>query len=399
MLFFVIALAVIALVYGYSGWRLLAPANLSLPLILAAWAVIVLLAVLPLVHLLYIRSSAAPGWLRHATAWVAYLGVGLAVVTFSLVLVRDLAWLAWQGLDGLGRLLHTPAAASVSQTDALASPARRQFLLNASGAGVMALSAVLCGYGLFRARQRPGIAHVRIPVADLPRAFEGLRIVQITDLHVGATIHRPFVEAVVDAVNGLDADIVALTGDLADGTVSELAHHVEPLGRLRARLGRYFVTGNHEYYSELEPWLGQARALGFDLLLNEHRVLQRGAHQLVIGGVTDDGGGHYRPDHAPDPVAALAGAPTGPRVVLAHQPRQAPAAVRAGADLVLSGHTHGGQFIPWKYVVSLQQPWIEGLHRVHGSSWVYVSRGTGYWGPPLRLGAPSEITCLTLTRA
>jgi len=399
MLFFVIALVVIALVYGYSGWRLLAPVDLSLPLVLAAWAVILLLALLPLVHLLYIRSCAAPGWLRHGTAWVAYLGVGLAVVTFSLVLLRDLAWLAWWGVEQVGRLVQSPAGATAHPADALASPARRQFLLNASGAGVMALSAVLCGYGLFRARQRPGITHVRVPIAGLPPAFAGLRIAQITDLHVGSTIRRPFVEAVVEAVNSLDADIVVFTGDLADGTVAELAHHVEPLGHLRARMGRYFVTGNHEYYTELEPWLDRVRELGFDLLLNEHRVLHRGAHQLVIGGVTDDGGGRHRPDHAPNPVAALAGAPAAPRLVLAHQPRQAPAAVRAGADLVLSGHTHGGQFIPWKYVVPLQQPWIEGLHRIDGSSWIYVSRGTGYWGPPLRLGAPSEVTCLTLTRA
>ena len=145
--------------------------------------------------------------------------------------------------------------------------------------------------------------------------------------------------------------------------------------------------------------MDHVKALGFDLLLNEHRVIDHQGQHLVLGAITDQGGGGFRPDHAPDPVAALAGAPPGPRVVLAHQPVSGPAVARAGADLVLSGHTHGGQFIPWKFVVPLQQPWLEGLHRVDEACWIYVSRGTGYWGPPLRLGAPSEVTCVTLTRA
>ena len=398
-MFLAISLALVAALYGYSGWRLLGPARLPLPWTLAAWALVAVLAALPHTHLIYLRSAAVPAWLRHGTAWLAFLSLGLAVITFTVVLVRDVAWLGWLGADLALRLTRPAAADGKGAATLLASPERRQFLLNASGAGALALSTLLCGYGLVRARQRPGVARVTVPIRDLPPAFEGFRIAQISDLHVGSTIRRAFVETVVDVVHGLDADIVAFTGDLADGTVAELAEHVEPLRHLRSRSGCYFATGNHEYYSELEPWLAKARDLGFDTLLNEHRVLERNGQHLVIGAITDASGGGFRPDHAPDPVGAMAGAPPGPRVMLAHQPVSAPSVARAGAHLVLSGHTHGGQFVPWKYVVPLQQPWLQGLHRVDDSCWVYVNGGTGYWGPPLRLGAPSEVTCIELTRA
>jgi len=236
-------------------------------------------------------------------------------------------------------------------------------------------------------------------VVDLPPALDGFRIAQISDIHVGPTIKRPYVEAVVEAVNKLDADLVAITGDLVDGSVPDLAEHVAPLAGLRSREGSFFVTGNHEYYSGAAAWVGELRRLGITVLVNEHVVVRRGDAAIVVAGVTDFNAGHFDRAEASDPKRALAGSPSAAlRLLLAHQPRSAEAAEAAGFDLQLSGHTHGGQFLPWNFLVRLQQPFTAGLKRWR-RMWVYTSRGTGYWGPPKRFGAPSEITLLRLVPA
>lgn len=180
----------------------------------------------------------------------------------------------------------------------------------------------------------------------------------------------------------------------------ELSEHTAPLGSLRAPHGVYVVTGNHEYYAGAHAWIDELRRLGLRVLLNEHVAIERDGATLVLAGVTDFSAGHFDPAHRSDPIAALAGAPAeaAVRVLLAHQPRSAAAAAEAGFDLQLSGHTHGGQFLPWNLFVPMQQPYVAGLHR-HRNMWVYVSRGTGYWGPPKRFGAPSEITRIRLRAA
>ena len=230
--------------------------------------------------------------------------------------------------------------------------------------------------------------------------------------YMSPTIRARYIERIVNAVNRLGADMVAITGDLVDGSVAELSTHVAPLGRLKARHGTYVVTGNHEYYAGAHAWVDELRRLGLNVLMNEHVVLQTknvsGAqtdeevHEsaLVVAGVTDYTAGHFDHSHASDPEGAVRDAPpqVHTRVLLAHQPRSAIAAAQAGYQLQLSGHTHGGQFFPWNLFVPLQQPFTAGLHRLH-DMWVYVSRGTGYWGPPKRFGAPSEITLLRLVQA
>jgi predicted MPP superfamily phosphohydrolase len=309
-------------------------------------------------------------------AWLGSLNGGFFSSLAVLTVVRDLF------LGPAVLLSSRPEAATLEAASAVAVP-------------VLAALATIVGF--MDARRRPRVADVEVPLPGLPPALRGFTIVQISDVHVGPTIKRNFLRRVVESVNALEADLVAVTGDLVDGSVEQLAVHVEPLSRLRARHGAYFVTGNHEYNSGAAGWIAELRRLGLHVLLNEHVVLNHDGASILIAGVTDYSAHSFDPAQRSDPEAALAGAPRDlrPRVLLAHQPRTATAAAGAGFDLQLSGHTHGGQFWPWNLFVRLQQPFTAGLHRL-GELWVYTSRGTGYWGPPKRLGVPSEISRIRL---
>jgi len=269
----------------------------------------------------------------------------------------------------------------------------------ASAEAVPLLGLLVTLLGFLNARRTAAVVKVDVPIKGLPPALQGFTLAQLSDIHVGPTIKQPYLRRIVDKVNALDADVVAITGDLVDGKVGELAAHTAPLADLKSRHGTFFVTGNHEYYSGAHAWVDELRRLGLTVLMNQHVVIQPPGHSdkpLVLAGVTDYSAGHFDPAHRSDPEAALRGAPMNAvRVLLAHQPRSAPAAAKAGFDLQLSGHTHGGQFYPWNLFVRFQQPFTAGLHKLQ-NLWVYTSRGTGYWGPPKRFGAPSEITFLRL---
>jgi predicted MPP superfamily phosphohydrolase len=361
----------------YIGARLL-------PFFPAGWPAAALTLLL-IVSALFVPAGLLARRLAHPPLSNVLAGVGLAFMgLFSSLLVltvlRDALLLVLWMIDAAAPLaipMHSVRAAS-----AVAVPA-------------LALAATALGF--WNARRTAAVVTVEIPLAGLPAPLQGFRIVQISDIHVGPTIRARYVEGIVEAVNRLQPDLVAITGDLVDGSVAELAAQVAPLGRLASSYGSYFVTGNHEYYSGVQPWLAELERLGIKVLHNEHVVIERGGAQLVLAGVTDYNAGHFDESHRSDPQAALAGAPlaSAARVLLAHQPRSAAAAAQAGFDLQLSGHTHGGQFLPWNFFVRFQQPFTAGLHRL-GRMWVYVSRGTGYWGPPKRFGAPSEITEIRL---
>lgn len=273
-------------------------------------------------------------------------------------------------------------------------------LTHGSAVAVPVLAMLVTLIGFINARRVAAIADVDVPIAGLPAELHGFTIAQISDIHVGPTIKRRYLQAIVDKVNRLQADLIAVTGDLVDGSVRELAPHTQPLAKLSAPHGVYFVTGNHEYYSNAPAWIAELRSLGLTVLLNQHVTLSHRGAMLVVAGVTDYSAHHFDPAHRSDPHAALAGAPAAAavKILLAHQPRSARAAADAGFTLQLSGHTHGGQFFPWNFFVPLQQPYTAGLHRLR-DMWVYTSRGTGYWGPPKRFLAPSEITRLRLVTA
>jgi len=245
----------------------------------------------------------------------------------------------------------------------------------------------------------PEIHEVPVKVARLPRALSGLSIAQITDLHVGRTIGEEEVRRVVEATNRLRPDVVAITGDLVDGSVRMLERAVAPLAELRARHGVYFVTGNHEYYSGAPAWVAHLERLGIRVLRNERVVVGDAGASIDLAGIDDWRSAGLAPGHGPDLRAALAGRdPDRALVLLAHQPRGVEEAAAAGVGLQVSGHTHGGQIFPFTLATALVYPYLHGLYAIRGGdgSQIFVSRGTGYWGPPMRLGSPPEIARLVL---
>lgn len=372
-----IPVMILGLLHLYIGTRLLPDLGVA-PAGRIAGAVLLVLSCALMLAGLVSRSLQSRGVAdRLAVAGLLAMSLFSSLLVFTLL--RDLVLLG--GIVALPASYVHPLVTTTAQL-------------------VVGLAVFVTLVGLAGARRRARIVSVDVPLENLPPELQGFSIAQISDVHVGSQIKQKYVDAIVDAVNGLNADLIAVTGDLVDGSVRDLSPHVAPLGRLSARYGTYLVTGNHEYYSGEPAWTAEFRRLGLHVLLNEHVVVRHKGAPLVVAGVTDYGAHHFNPEQRSDPVAALWGAPAdaGARILLAHQPRSAAAAASAGFDLQLSGHTHGGQFWPWNLFVRFQQPFTAGLHRLN-RLWVYISRGTGYWGPPNRFGAPSEITLLRLVAA
>lgn len=358
---------------GPTELRLLRAALLALFALL--WVAMPLGRMLP-------RAVASP------LLWVAFVWLGTLVVCSVVLAGSDLLLL----FGGLGASLKPDAI----------DPERRQLLRRWVELGTLGTAGVLSGYALFQGLRKVAVRRVSVRLAKLPAELSGLRIVQLTDVHIGPTLDGKWLGEVVKQVNALQADLVVITGDLVDGSLETLRSHVQPLSELRAKHGIYFVTGNHEYYAGVDAWLAELSRLGLRVLRNERVTLQPLAsapHALLdLIGIDDHHSGVY-PGHGPDLPRALAGRDTkNPALLLAHQPAAIVEAAQLGIDLQLSGHTHGGQLWPWGHLVRLQQPYIAGLH-TRGQTQIYVSSGTGYWGPPMRLGSPAEITELTLLPA
>ncbi|WP_110687504.1 metallophosphoesterase [Salinicola aestuarinus] len=339
-------------------------------------------------------------------AWGSVVvGSYLALSAVALPLVMRVSWLndrwlAWPISVMTGAfsfLLWSTLLRDLVLLVALALPVTN--LGTPSAWAVVGVTLVLSAWSLYQARRVPRVVEVSVPIAQLPPALEDFAIVQLSDLHVGPTIKRGHLAAIVRRVNALNPDLVAITGDMTDGRVNELEPEIAPLAELVSRHGTFGVTGNHEYYSEAEAWVEAFRRAGVQMLVNESVLLEHRGAMLAIAGVPDFTAGYYVAAHRSDPVVAAAGIPASvPRVLLAHQPNSAPAAAKAGFDLQLSGHTHGGQIWPWTLLARRANRFLAGLGHEE-AMWVYTSRGTGYWGPPMRFGAPAEITRLRLRRA
>ena len=316
-----------------------------------------------------------PRSLSSPVMWAVYIWMGLAFVLLFVALPLELPrWLLARSAD--------------------ADPSRRIAIARGFAAIVGVVGGGLAVTGLGSVLSKVAVAKVRVPLAKLPKELAGYTIVQITDVHVGPTIGKEFIEQLVGTINAEQPDMVVITGDLVDGSVADLGAMVTPLRDLRAKDGVFFVTGNHEYYSGVTEWLAFLATLGIRVLRNERIPIRGGAFDLA--GVDDHSAKGFGHGHGTDLAKALADRdPARALVLLAHQPKTILDAVAYGIDLQLSGHTHGGQIWPWGYAVKLDQPHVAGLSQ-HGDATIYVSRGTGYWGPPMRVGAPAEITRIEL---
>jgi predicted MPP superfamily phosphohydrolase len=338
--------------FAYAGRPLLVAAHIAGVGRVEAWSGLFILSLLPLLALLR----------RPLPQFAGYATLALFSTLFIVVVFGDFLRIAWW----------------------LARASLDARTLTYASLGAAALLSLV---GLVQARC-PRVKRVKVAIDDLPPELDGYTIAQWSDVHVGPTIQRRFVARLVELTNKLEADAIVITGDLVDGYAAELRDQVQPLRDLRARDGVFYVTGNHEYYWRASEWIPELERLGLTFLKNRHEVVRPG---LVIAGVTDPVG------RDSDARAAIAGAPRDAvKILLAHRPQTAEIASELGVDLQLSGHTHGGQFFPFNLLIHAFQPVVAGLHRID-RMWLYVSRGTGYWGPPSRLGVRGEITLIQLT--
>ncbi|AYL37816.1 metallophosphoesterase [Streptomyces fungicidicus] len=382
------------------------------------------------------ERSGAPFWLQQVLAWPGFLWLALALYLLLAVLAGELVRPVLRRIlerrdraaadtavvvttapepiaagQGAGRGPSGATAVGSAETagtagtagqepadgagasgppSALAVPSRRLFVSRVVGGAAAAAAVGTVGYGTYGVLRGPRVKRVTVPLAKLPRAAHGYRIAVVSDIHLGPVLGRGFAQKVVDTINSTQPDLIAVVGDLVDGSVKDLGPAAAPLAQLRARHGSFFVTGNHEYFSGAEQWVDEVRRLGIDPLENARTELPH----FDLAGVNDVAG--ESEGQGPDFAKALGDRDRARAcVLLAHQPVQIHDAVDHGVDLQLSGHTHGGQLFPGNLVAGLANPTLEGLDR-YGDTQLYVSRGAGAWGPPTRVGAPSDITVIEL---
>lgn len=361
----------------YVFWRMICIQRWSRPVKALLGVLILLVAEHHLITRSFFGSMASPeipGEVLMLLGWA----FGALIVSALVLLVLDFTALVFARAGAVGRAVKAPGLR----------------------AGVGAAAMLLSAFGVWQAVRVPDVRDVEIELAQLPSELDGLQLVQLTDLHASRLLQRPWMEAVVAKANALQPDLMLITGDLVDGTVAAREQDVEPLRDLRARLGVYAIPGNHEYYAEYQNWLGHFESLGLPMLLNEHVTIEDAGASLVLAGITDPAASRFG-QPLPDIEAALAGVPQEAAVILlSHRPLAASGNALAGADLQLSGHTHGGQVLGMHWVTqAFNEGYVSGLYTV-GDMRLYVSNGAGLWnGFPLRLGKPSEITRITLRAA
>ena len=393
-LFFITAVLITGFIYAFFGFRIIRPLSIDMKWKTGLWAML-LFCFAAFITVMFTRHRVADHGITPALYWIAFTGFGFTTLIFPVLVVKDLC----MGIYHLARKLFYIVGRQNKAGDNAKpgiDPSRRIFLTNSGNAALVGTAVVLTGYGIHRVTRKPDVVKVDVPIKNLPDPFRGFTILQISDLHISMTLRKEYVQRVVDQAAQQPVEMIVFTGDMADGREKDMGEAADPLSVLTAPFGKYFVTGNHDYYSGVHPWLNRVERLGFVPLINEHRIIEKENARIVLAGITDYRAGRIVPDHRSDPAKALEGAPLSvPRIMLAHQPKSIFKIDDIGVDLMICGHTHGGQYFPWNFLVGLDQPYVHGLHR-HNGGRIYVNRGTGYWGPPLRVCAPPEITVLRL---
>jgi predicted MPP superfamily phosphohydrolase len=411
-----LALAAVAGLYWYVWRRLVRDTTSGPGLARRAGTVVFVAGPVLMIAAVAAERAGAPFWLQRVLAWPGFLWMALSIylllgaVAGEVVrpLLRRVAERRGAPSAAAPHTAPVPHTESVPTGAAprepqepqelppaepsrpVTTPSRRLFVSRAVGGAAAAVAVGTVGYGTYGVLRGPRVKRVTVPLAKLPRSAHGYRIAVVSDIHLGPVLGRDFCQRVVDTINSTQPDLIAVVGDLVDGSVKDLGPAAAPLARLRARHGSYFVTGNHEYYSGAAQWVREVRELGLHPLENARTEMAG----FDLAGVNDVAG--ESEGHGPDFGRALGDRDTSRAVVLlAHQPVQIHDAVKHGVDLQLSGHTHGGQLWPGNYIAELANPTVAGLER-YGDTQLYVSRGAGAWGPPTRVGAPSDITVVEL---
>ena len=384
-MFFVVVIVVLLLIHGYVAWRIIPIIGISFFQSIVAYTVILLFSLMPLLPIL-LRMSGSESKIIDRLSLLGYTSLGFFTLSFIIFVTKDFIFQLYPLIEGL---FHTKQPVDYS---------KRDFLKKSVSIAMIGLAGTGTGFGFYSSRKGPTVINQDIFLESLPPGFENFTIAQISDLHVGPTIKRPYVEDVFEKIAFQNPDLIVITGDLVDGSVKYLSPELEPFKDMIAPYGTYFVTGNHEYYSGAEPWLDETDRLGMRNLINTNEIISKSGDEIAIAGITDLNAHQINFSHKSDPERALASLPKDiTKIVLAHQPNSIHAVHKVGADLQLSGHTHGGQFWPFTYPVKLASTYLAGYYDHFGTK-IYVNRGTGYWGPPLRIGVPAEITMISLKK-
>ncbi|MER7533425.1 metallophosphoesterase [Streptomyces sp. NPDC097704] len=402
LLVLVVVLALLGGVHWYV-WRRLVR-DVTVPRSLARRVGTAVVVVLPLLSIAALVSSraGAPFVLQQVVAWPGFLWLAVLLYLVMALLVGEAVRPLLRARTGRRVAAALPVVESAGPAPAEepapvagpqgeSDPSRRLFVSRVVAGSAAAVAVGTVGYGTYGVLRGPRVKRVTVPLAKIPRAAHGYRIAVVSDIHLGPILGRAHTQRIVDAINATQPDLIAVVGDLVDGTVEDLGPAAEPLARLRARHGSFFVTGNHEYFSGADAWVDHVRELGLHPLRNARVEVPAGFDLAGVDDVAGEGIGE-----GPDFARALGDRDRSrAAVLLAHQPIVVHDAVRHGVDLQLSGHTHGGQLWPGNYLAELANPTVAGLER-YGDTQLYVSRGAGAWGPPVRVGAPSDITIVEL---
>ena len=384
-MFLIVVLTVLWIIHGYVAWKVIPTLGLTSSGGLVAYILIFFLSTLPLLPIL-LRYSGSEAKIIDRISLFGYTSLGFFVLSFLILLTKD--------LFGHAVTFVSYLMGSHQEVD----DSKRDFIKKSLTLGVFGISGAATSYGFYSSRKGPAIIEQDIFLKSLPDEFENFTIAQISDLHVGPTIKISYVDDVLRKIENVNPDLIAVTGDMVDGSVKHLSKELQPFKDMVAKYGTFFVTGNHEYYSGAESWLDETDRLGMTNLINEHRLITINEKHIAVAGITDFRAHHIIKSHRSNPKKAIKSVDnTTTKIMLAHQPNSIFSVHDSGADLQISGHTHGGQFVPFNFPTKLANAYLAGLYD-HNGTQIYVNRGTGYWGPPLRLGIPSEITELTLKR-
>ena len=382
-IFIFVALLIVGGIHFYIYRRLIVASALPAPWGRVAMAALIVMALS--IPASFLISRVLGGVAAKIVLYPIYVWLGMMFMTLVTLLGLD-------AVRGIVWLVSRLAGSDVAGFD----PERRLFLSRMLAGAVVGTVVTATGFALRRGLGRLAVKRIEVKLDNLPAKLDGFTIAQLTDLHLTPIHGGDWLASVVRMTNELKPDLVAITGDLADGTVAQLGKDVESLKELKAPHGVFFVTGNHEYFFDLDNWLELLDRFGMRVLRNERVPIALGDAVFDLAGVDDQEGIRLAPGHGTDVAKAMQNRDADRAVVLlAHQPRAIKEAARHRVGLVLSGHTHGGQIWPFRYAVYLQQPYVSGLHN-HNGTHIYVSGGTGYWGPPMRLGTTPEITLVTL---